>query len=52
MNQLKPGGIMVIPVGSLEVQTMTTVIKKSNSEFEIIELDKFRFVPMLGEKVR
>jgi protein-L-isoaspartate(D-aspartate) O-methyltransferase len=52
LNQLKPGGIMVIPVGSLEIQTMTTVIKKSSTEFEIIELDKFRFVPMLGEKVR
>ena len=52
IEQLKVGGVMVIPVGSLAEQTMTTVIKQSATDFEIIELDKFRFVPMLNEKVR
>ncbi|CAN5609852.1 protein-L-isoaspartate(D-aspartate) O-methyltransferase [soil metagenome] len=52
IDQLKIGGVMVIPVGSLEEQTMTTLIKKSASETEIFELDKFRFVPMIGEKAR
>ncbi len=52
IEQLKVGGVMVIPVGSLAEQTMTTVIKQSATDCEVIELDKFRFVPMLNEKVR
>lgn len=49
--QLKTGGVMVIPVGDKE-QVMKTVIKKSNGELDIIDLDKFKFVPMLENKVR
>ncbi len=52
LGQLKVGGIMVIPVGSLTEQVMTTVIKKPGGEIEIIHFDTFRFVPMLGDKVR
>ncbi len=52
VEQLKPGGMMIIPVGPLAVQTMTIVLKKSNGETEIIEMDKFRFVPMLTDKAR
>lgn len=52
IDQLKTGGIMVVPVGATPVQVMTTVLKKPQGELEIIELDKFRFVPMLGEKAR
>lgn len=52
LDQLKVGGIMVIPVGSLTEQVMTTVIKKPGGSTEIIQFDKFRFVPMLGDKVR
>ncbi len=52
LDQLKVGGIMVVPVGPLSEQIMTIVIKKSNKEKEIIELDTFRFVPMLGQKAR
>lgn len=51
ISQLKPGGILVIPVGEGEVQEMKAVIKKNNSEIEIINYDKFRFVPMLHDKV-
>ena len=50
--QLKPGGVMVVPVGSLSEQIMTTVLKKNEQENEIIELDRFRFVPMLEQKSR
>ncbi len=50
--QLKPGGIMVIPVGPLEEQTMTTVLKKPDGSTEVIAFNKFRFVPMLGDKAR
>lgn len=52
IDQLKVGGIMVIPVGSLAEQTMTTVLKKADGSIDVIELDKFRFVPMLNEKAR
>lgn len=51
--QLKVGGLMVIPVGDmLADQVMTTVLKKSETEVEIFEFDKFRFVPMLQQKAR
>ena len=52
LKQLKSGGIMVVPVGSLSEQVMTIVIKKNEHENEIIELNKFRFVPMLEQKSR
>lgn len=52
LAQLKPGGIMVIPVGPLSEQVMTTVLKKADGTTEVIELDKFRFVPMLEAKSR
>jgi len=51
LKQLKSGGIMVVPVG-VKDQVMVTIIKKSDTDFEKIELDKFRFVPMLENKVR
>jgi len=47
--QLKPGGIMVVPVGD-DVQTMTTLIKTSETEYVVKEHGSFRFVPMLGDK--
>ncbi len=50
LAQLKPGGILVIPVGAGKQQIMTTVLKLSDYEFETHELDQFSFVPMLGEK--
>lgn len=52
LAQLKPGGVMVIPVGPLSEQVMTTVLKHPDETLEVIELEKFRFVPMLEEKVR
>lgn len=52
INQLKPGGVMVIPVGASDEQVMTTVLKKPDGSLEQITLDKFKFVPMLGDKAR
>lgn len=52
VNQLKIGGIMVLPLGPENEQVMTTVIKKNATETEIISLERFRFVPMLENKVR
>lgn len=51
LKQLKVGGIMVVPIG-VDNQIMYTILKKSETEFEKIELSKFRFVPMLEHKVR
>jgi protein-L-isoaspartate(D-aspartate) O-methyltransferase len=50
LNQLKTGGILVIPVGGGDAQTMTKVTKTSDASFETQELVKFRFVPMLTDK--
>lgn len=49
LEQLKPGGIMVIPLGE-NTQTMTTFQKISDTEFIRKEHGEFRFVPMLGNK--
>lgn len=51
LDQLKPGGIMVIPEGEhTEDQLMKTYTKKGENNFEIVEHGRFRFVPMLEGK--
>ena len=52
MDQLKPGGILVIPVGGDDVQEMTTITRTSEKEFQKREHGKFRFVPLLENKAR
>ena len=49
LEQLKPNGILVVPLGE-EVQTMTTIRKKSETDFIREEHGQFRFVPMLENK--
>ncbi|MCE2845413.1 MAG: protein-L-isoaspartate(D-aspartate) O-methyltransferase [Sphingobacteriales bacterium] len=51
-EQLKPGGLMVIPVGVGAVQTMITVLKRPDGTMEQIAFSDCRFVPMLSDKVR
>ena len=51
LDQLKPGGILVIPVGAGDVQEMTTVTRISLKEFKKREHGKFRFVPLLEDKL-
>ena len=50
VEQLKPGGMMVIPVGSGDVQTMKRLVKKTDGSVEEEVYDHFSFVPMLGGK--
>ncbi|MCX6166396.1 MAG: protein-L-isoaspartate(D-aspartate) O-methyltransferase [Sphingobacteriales bacterium] len=50
LKQLKVGGILVIPVGDANEQKMVTVLRISETEFEKIVLDTFRFVPLLGDQ--
>lgn len=52
IEQLKPGGILVIPVGGDDVQDMITVTRISEKEFQKREHGKFRFVPLLEDKAR
>ncbi|TSA28353.1 MAG: protein-L-isoaspartate(D-aspartate) O-methyltransferase, partial [Bacteroidetes bacterium] len=48
--QLKPGGIMVIPLGADTIQTMTVVVKNSDGGYSRSEHGTFRFVPMLKDR--
>lgn len=52
ISQLKPGGIMVLPVGACDVQIMTLIIKVSETEIVKENHGTFRFVPMLGERAQ
>jgi protein-L-isoaspartate(D-aspartate) O-methyltransferase len=49
LDQLKLGGILVIPLGE-DVQTMCTYTRVSETEFEKKEHGTFRFVPLLEDK--
>lgn len=51
LDQLKVGGIMVIPVGT-ESQTMKRIVKTNESEYEEENFGDCLFVPMLKERVR
>jgi protein-L-isoaspartate(D-aspartate) O-methyltransferase len=50
VDQLKPGGMMVIPVGMGEVQRMMRVTKLESGALKEEVFDNFSFVPMLGGK--
>lgn len=50
LEQLAVGGIMVIPVGDDNFQTMTCVKKVSKDEYNFEKFDNFRFVPFLVGK--
>jgi protein-L-isoaspartate(D-aspartate) O-methyltransferase len=49
MAQLKIGGRLVIPLGE-DVQEMTVLIRKNETQFEKHEFGEFRFVPLLENK--
>ena len=49
MAQLKIGGRLVIPVGE-DIQVMTLLIRKNETQFEIHEFRDFKFVPLLENK--
>jgi len=50
IEQLKPGGMMVIPVGGGEVQRMMRITKMMNGAIKEEVFDNFSFVPMLEGK--
>ena len=51
LAQLNIGGIMVIPLGEGEEQVMNVIVKKSGTEFDKQAFGKFKFVPMLQNKM-
>lgn len=49
-DQLKPGGILVSPVGSGDIQTMVRFTKGKSGKISSEQFGNFRFVPMLKHK--
>jgi protein-L-isoaspartate(D-aspartate) O-methyltransferase len=52
IEQLKPGGKMIIPVGGDEYQDMKVISVDDQKNLSIENHGKFSFVPMLSEKSR
>ncbi|HLT41775.1 MAG TPA: protein-L-isoaspartate(D-aspartate) O-methyltransferase [Sphingobacteriaceae bacterium] len=50
LKQLKIGGMLVIPVGNEKEQKMLTILRVGEDDYDQIELDTFRFVPLVGEQ--
>lgn len=50
IRQLKPGGRLVIPVGTGKTQTMYKMTKVSENKITKKAYKNFSFVPLLGEK--
>ncbi len=50
IDQLRPGGMMVIPLGSGEVQRMMRITKLMNESLKEEVFDHFSFVPMVEGK--
>ncbi|MGO1244912.1 MAG: protein-L-isoaspartate(D-aspartate) O-methyltransferase [Sphingobacterium sp.] len=50
LKQLRYGGQLVIPVGDEKSQKMVTILRVGENDFDRIELDTFRFVPLVGDQ--
>lgn len=50
IDQLKPGGTLVIPLDDQGDQVMTSIHKHNDGKLETKEHGRFRFVPLLGDK--
>ena len=50
VDQLKPGGVFVLPVGEGEVQTMIRLTKQEDGTLREEHFGAFRFVPLLKNK--
>jgi protein-L-isoaspartate(D-aspartate) O-methyltransferase len=48
--QLKPGGRLVVPVGSSEIQEMLSIDKAEDGNLQEGKHGTFRFVPLLGDR--
>jgi len=50
LEQLKPGGLLVVPLGSDDVQTMIRMTKEADGTINEDKFGSFRFVPLLKDK--
>ncbi len=50
LAQMKPGGIMVLPLGNDQAQTMTRITKEADGRIHEERFEDFVFVPMLKGK--
>lgn len=50
LDQLKPGGIMVLPLNEGETQIMYRLTKQNDGSIKEEKFDQFSFVPMLSGK--
>jgi protein-L-isoaspartate(D-aspartate) O-methyltransferase len=48
VDQLKPGGMMVLPVGDSDSQTLRRILKRADGTTEQSESLPCRFVPLVG----
>lgn len=51
LEQLKIGGILVVPIGDNDLQEMVKIVKTSQNEYTKTHHGAFRFVPMLKNEV-
>lgn len=49
VDQLKVGGVLVIPLGEGSVQTMLRIVKQEDGSLQRQQFGGFRFVPMLRD---
>jgi protein-L-isoaspartate(D-aspartate) O-methyltransferase len=49
-KQLAINGKMVIPVGTMNTQTLRVLTKTADNEFEIQDIPQFAFVPLIGRE--
>ena len=49
VEQLKPGGRLILPLGDRATQTITQVTKKPDGSTEVQQLTDVRFVPLIGK---
>lgn len=50
IQQLKPGGILVVPLGKGNVQSMLKITKNKEGEITSENFGEFKFVPLLKDK--
>ncbi len=50
IEQLKPGGILLVPLGFGDVQQMVRITKKEDGTLKTEKFGNYRFVPMLKNK--
>jgi protein-L-isoaspartate(D-aspartate) O-methyltransferase len=48
LSQLKDGGILVIPIGDLDIQNLH-IIRRSGDAYETQKVEGFKFVPLIGK---